>query len=369
MTGIGVVTPQGCSTWSSALSLRFGKSDWCEHETVLVADDPYGIVMCGATVSRVPEDRLAPDLDGAQRAVALFSPAMNECLAGLRSGEIGRLDCRIDNFMADRKHDFYRLLREAFPGLRLPSDKEQPDSASALGRCAFFQRIIRAAEELRAGKSERTLVGCVDSLCATSWLMSVRDQGILKDSFTPEGIIAGEAAGAVLLERESAARRRNAPVLAVLSSWGGGTEIKPWNGPVPATGGGLTEAFGQALSSLDDGGKSIATVIADLNGERHRALDWAYAEGRIFPDAERERELRHPAFITGDCGGATGAVMLADALGRFTFHPRFRGRVALATSDQSGARRIICLDRGDQPDRLQLMEQIRTHIAGIKKRG
>lgn len=362
VTGIGVVTPQGCSTWSSALSLRFRKSAWCEHETVLVADDPCGIAMRGATISRVPEERIAPNLDGAQRAVALSSPAIKECLAGLPLGLIGFLDCRVDNFIVDRQHDFFLLLHEGFPGLRLPFDMKQPDSSPALGRCTFFQQIIQATEELRAGTSERIMVGCVDSLCATSWLMSVRDQGVLKDSFTPEGIIAGEAAGAVLLERESAARRRNAPVLAVVSSWGSGTETKPWNGPAPATGAGLTEAFDQAFCRLDDGGKSVVTVIADLNGERHRALDWAYAEGRIFPQGERERELRHPAFIIGDCGGATGAVMLADALGRFTFHPRFMGRVALTTSDQGGTRRLICLERGDDPDRLELMEQIRTQM-------
>ena len=233
--------------------------------------------------------------------------------------------------------------------------------ADDCGRSAFFERMIKAAEELRAGKSERILVGCVDSLCATSWLMAVRDEGILKDAITPEGIIAGEAAGAVLLELESTARKRNAAVLAVLSAWGRGTETGSWYGAPLATGRGLTDAFYQAFSSLDYGGKSIATIIVDLNGERHRALDWAYAEGRIFSDeAEQERELRHPSFITGDCGGAMAAVILADAIGRLTFHPRFTGRIALATSDQSGARRVICLEAGDLPDRCLLMQQIRT---------
>ena len=362
ITGIGTVTPQGLSTWSSALALRFRKTAWCEHETVLVADDPHGIVLRGATVSRLPEDFIPPELDGAERAAALLCPALRECLAELSPGEMRSLDCRIDNFIDLGRHDFRRLLREAFPLPSLGPEKDGTNTVGALGRGAFFERIMTAAEELRAGRAERVLVGCVDSRCATSWLMEVRDEGILKDSLTPEGIIAGEAAGALLMERESAARKRRAPILAILSSWGRGMEKNSWYGPIPATGRGLTEAFHQAFSLLDDGGKSIATVIADLNGERHRALDWAYAEGRIFSDGEKERELRHPAFITGDCGAATGAVLLADALGRCTFHPRFRGRIALAASDESGARRVICLEAGDLPDRRRLMQRIRMQI-------
>jgi 3-oxoacyl-[acyl-carrier-protein] synthase I len=105
----------------------------------------------------------------------------------------------------------------------------------------------------------------------------------------------------------------------------------------------------------------VTTVVADLNGERHRALDWAYAEGRIFKDSQRALELRHPAFLTGDCGGATGAVLLADALGNFTFHPQLKGRIGLVTSDESGARRVVVIERGDHRGRKQLMTEIRRN--------
>ena len=362
ISGTGTVIPQGCTTYGAALSLRLRKSAWCEHEQVLVAADPHGIVLRGATVSRLPEEFAPPELDGAERAAALLSPALSACLTGLSPAEIRTLDCRIDTFLAEGGEDFYRLLRETFPALFATPGRVQAEPAGVLGRCAFYERVMQAAEELRAGQAERLLVGCVDSLCATSWLRSVRGEGVLKDCINPEGIIAGEAAGAVLLELESAARKRTAPVLAVLSSWGRGTERDDWYGESPATGRGLAEAFHQALSPLDDGGKNVATVIADLNGERHRALDWAYAEGKIFPDGEREPELRHPAFITGDCGGAMGAVMLADALGRCTFHAGFRGRIALATSDEEGARRVICLEPGDVSERGRLMPRIRAEI-------
>lgn len=360
ITGVGTVTSLGCSPWKTALALRFRKSSWCEHEKVLVADDPFGVVLRGATVSRIPEEIVPSELDGAERAEALLSPALKACIAGLSRTEQQRLVCRIDNFIDHEQHLFPSLLEKGFPGLPL----EYGQKPVELGRCSFFERIIQAGNELLAGSAERILVGCVDSLCTTSWLVSVRDEGVLKDSRTPEGIIAGEAAGAVLLERVSAARRRTAPVFAVLSSWGRGTEPNPWHGFPPSTGRGLTDAFLEASSSLGDRGKSIVTVIADLNGERHRALDWAFTEGRIFSDSEREPELRHPAFIAGDCGNATGALLLADALGRFAFHPGFRGTIALTTSDGSGARRVICLERGDRPQRSGLMEPLRAQPAG-----
>lgn len=327
---------------------------------MLVADDPYGAVLRGATISRIPEEIISPELDGAERAEALFHPALKECMAGLSIAEQKRLVCRIDNFIDYEQHLFPSLLQEAFPGLSL----EHGQKPIELGRCSLFERIIQAGGELLAGNAERILVGCVDSLCATSWLMSVCDEGVLKDSLTPEGIIAGEAAGAVLLERETAARRRNAPVLAVLSSWGRGTEPNLWHGPIPSTGRGLTDAFLEAIFPHGDGGKGVVTVIADLNGDRHRALDWAYTEGRIFIDGDREPELRHPAFIAGDCGKATGALLLADALGCFAFHPGFRGTLALSTSDESGARRVICLERGDHEERKGFIKQLRAQLAG-----
>lgn len=359
LTGTGTVTPQGCSTWGTALALRFRQTSWCAHETVVLPYDADGIVLRGATVSRLPEDIVAPELDGAERAVALLSPAVTDCLAGLSPKQVQNLDLRIDNFIEHRREGFYRLLREAFPFLSLPAQQIEPIPDATFRRTAFFERIMTAAEELRAGRGERILIGCADSLCATSWLMKVRDDGVLKDSLTPEGIIAGEAAGAVLLERESTARQRKAPLLAVLASWGRGTESNSWRDSPPAIGRGLTEAFRDAFSSLNDGGKSVATVVADLNGERHRALDWAYTEGRIFSDRQTDPELRHPAFLTGDCGGASGTVLLAEALGRSVFHPWFGNRIALATSDESGARRIIVLEPGDRLDRRNLFEQIR----------
>lgn len=251
ITGIGVASSLGCSVWGTVLALRNRKSSWCEHETVLVADDPYGIVLRGATISRVPEEAIPPELDGAKRAIALLAPAVRECLGGLCPAEIELLDFQVDNLIAFDRHEFFPRLREAFPKLRLPREQEEADPVAELGNCAFFERIIRAAEKLRVGNGQRAIIGCVDSLCATSWLMAVRDEGVLKDSLTPEGIIAGEA---------------------------------------------------------------------------------------------------------------TGVLLLADALGRFAFHPRFRGSIALSASDESGARRIVCLERGDLPDRRALMEQVRKQV-------
>jgi 3-oxoacyl-[acyl-carrier-protein] synthase I len=358
ITGIGTVTPQSNYTLGTALALRFRKTCWCEHETVLLPCDRDGIVLRGATVSRVPDTLIPPHLDDAERAAALFVPALRECLTALSASEISSLSCHVDNFMLNGREEFLPLLGATLADLGSPLSEGEAPSGTAT--CGFFDSIISAAEQLQQGDTERILVGCVDSLCATSWLMAVRDDGVLKDSLTPEGIIAGEAAGAVLLELESAARARKAEILAVLSSWGCGMETESWFGPVPATGRGLTEAFSDAFSRLD-GNKMVTTVVADLNGERHRALDWAYAEARIFKNSQRALELRHPAFLTGDCGGATGAVLLADALGNFTFHPQLKGRIGLVTSDESGARRVVVIERGDHRGRKQLMTEIRRN--------
>jgi 3-oxoacyl-[acyl-carrier-protein] synthase-1 len=131
------------------------------------------------------------------------------------------------------------------------------------------------------------------------------------------------------------------------------------SGPSPQDGSGLIETFRNAFAALDDAGASVGAVIADLNGERPRALEWGHTEGRIFPNTERERVLRHPADTLGDCGGAMGAAILVDAIAGFILHHRAPRQVALTTSDETGARRVICLERGDRLDRRLFMGGLR----------
>jgi uncharacterized protein (TIGR02270 family) len=346
ITGIGLVTSLGCSAPSSLAAIRGGIANFVEHETVLVNEDEYGTVLSGARIARLPEHVVSRCMSGVDRAVALLAPAIRECVSGIPNGMLEdarwRLDCRIepagDNFSACLKAELHDLT------FRLPR-VTAPD-AKALGRCLFFENIIQAIADLRKGTCHFALVGCVDSLCDDATLERLVEVDLLKSGTNPEGIIAGEAAGVLLLEMESHARSRHAAIHAYISSWGRGIEPNPWTGTSPSAAKGLTCAFREAFEQLAGKGAEIDLVIADLNGERARAHEWGFTEGRIIPVDDKTRELLHPADCAGDCGSAMGTLLVATAadIMNGTSSP---SNAALSTSDDCGARRVLCLEKGD----------------------
>ena len=364
ITGFGLLTPIGETFWHTVLSLRAKRSCYLEHETVLVAESPSGAVLRGATVSRVAHRLVPRNLSGAHRAAALLASPTAECLSGFPP----KLSRQLVWEEVTRHAGTAEIVGEMMAELR-PTANLQPVSICRSGaiRCEFFTRIALAAESLLANRMETVLVTCADSLCDPFQLAELLNAGLLKDAANPYGIMAGEAAGAVLLERESTARRRGAPIMAVISAWGEAREQHPWPSGSPSTAQGLTRAFHQAFAKLEDGGASVGQVITDENGERTRALEWALTAGRIFPDNGKERNLRHPAVIAGDAGGALGVVVLADALARLAWRRHPRGRIALAVSDDLGERRVLCVEPGERQARRSQFTTLRQRLGCEKK--
>ena len=369
ITGMGFLCPVGGSVWKAALALRKKRSSFVGHETVLVADNCYGTVLRGAAISRVPPEKIPGQLCGTDRVVALLSPTIRECTAGISLPLLNSALWQFDNLLEPAALDFTDRLQEALPELPLFGSGPRNETTPNYSRCVLFERIIQAVQRLQSGKEQMAIVGCADSLVTAPRLEELLFAGRLKDAVNPEGIMAGEAAGTILLEKVIHARQRKATIYATIASWGRGAEPYPWMESKPSTGCGLTEAFHDAFAMLDDAGASVGTVISDLNGERPRALEWALTEGRILPSTDGERILRHPADTLGDCGGAMGAAMVVAALAGFLLHHNAPRRVALTASDEAGARRVICLERGDRPDRRQLMGRLRGELNMEKPTG
>ncbi|WP_052263479.1 3-oxoacyl-ACP synthase [Geobacter pickeringii] len=368
VTGFGLVTPMALTSWRSVSEVIRNRGRFAWHETVLVADAPDGTALRGATVSRVSGGAARFGLTGSERSSALLAPALREAMAGLSSltrdatrawiidgipsGEVGAPPCPED------------LLPLLSPVEYLSAGRE-----AGTGRCLFLDRVAEAAETLREGRCETALVAAVDSLCFLPVLEGLLEGGRLLSGPNPEGIIPGEAAGAILLEREGSARKRGASIYAFVSSWGQGIEPALRAGGRPSQGRGLTEAFFQAFDGLSAPGGEIGLVVGDLNGERHRALEWAVTEGRIFAPADRERQLWLPAFAVGECGAALGAVQTVvsvAALAKDTAHGK---RVALYSSDDGGEKQVLCLEQGEFTDRHALNRWRREQRAKRDTRG
>lgn len=357
ITGIGFVSPLGLTAWDSVLAIQAGDSNTVPFKAVLVADNEERSALRAATVSRV--DGLDPWLDGTERALAMMKPALRECTTGLPEDVLKIAMCEVDNLLTPDDPDFLEGLKSEFP--RLPLRPEEDKTAAQMPRCAFFERIIRAAEKMQQNQLEMALVGCVDSTADFKRLYAINETGRLISAANIHGIIAGEAAGAVLLETESHARRRGAPIYGYVASWARAVETKKWTVKSPTVSHGLSDAFWEALRAFEDKGKSINRVVMDVNGELHRAYEWAINEVRVFTRPGSEAYLAIPLYYTGDCGGASGAVVMMEAIGCLMLDEKAPERIALGTSEDAGARRVICLEKEKPPQadpKIPLTEEV-----------
>lgn len=348
ITGFGLVTSVGLTALSSTAAIRAGISRFQETEQALVFVNGNQTELQGATVARVPI--ASQEIIGVDRALALMVPALKECIerSGLNTATLGQAEWRIENLIEEENLNSALLTQNFNQGLYAQISTIPPNAllnntnSENLRHCAVFEQIIQIAELLCSGKKQVALIGCVDSLSTYPMLERLHEAGRLKDATRPDGMIPGEAAGAISIETEDHAKTRGAKIFAFLQSWGQGMEPNPWISAKPSKAEGLTTAFHAALAGLDDGGESNGLVISDLNGERQRALEWALTDARVFSSI---RNLWHPADCVGDCGGATGVLQIV--VGVLSLAKSYAGtrRIAMTTSDDAGARRVLCIEK------------------------
>jgi 3-oxoacyl-[acyl-carrier-protein] synthase-1 len=174
------------------------------------------------------------------------------------------------------------------------------------GRAAGLAAVLLASTAIENGQISGAIVGGVDSLVRPSVWARLAQEEVLKDLETnPQGILPGEAAGFLVLERDT---RRNPP-LSILAA--AGADHEPTAGTDdPNQGEGLTQALWAVRSMA--GVTESPLAICDLNGDRYRALEWGLAMTRALsglahrPDVPGSGDFWHPADCTGDTGAASG---------------------------------------------------------------
>ena len=364
ITGVGLMSPIGASAWDTAKALLDSRSRYMSHETVLVADNPKGSLLRGATISRVGEDLIPHSLTGANRLSALLMPAISQILADLPTRYKNEIEFKIVLPVAGYEEVILNELAQKNPGIRFSTNSFV---VARHPRTEFFRQIDLISTATLSGQCKYTIVACADSLCDTAILNNLMLEDRLKDAMNPYGIMASEAAGAILLERESTARGRGVAILAAVTSRGGATEPAPWTDGKPSKALGLTTAFHQAFERLDDKGRGVLHVITDENGERQRALEWALTKGRIFPNPSKQRYLWTPATVAGDAGGALAAIILAYGFTKLIMSTPPGERIAMAVSDDKGDRQVMCIEHVEQPERDVLFANLRLQLAGQQK--
>jgi len=212
------------------------------------------------------------------------------------------------------------------------------------GNASMAYSIEQAGRLIECNPGTLCIIGGVDSLIRTSTLNWFEKDGRLKSGShgRHHGLIAGEAAGFIVIGNRALAEQTDRPILARIVGFGLAEE------PVPRASGslgrnsGLTEACHAALNGVE--GKEIRAVFNDLNGENSRAREWGMAEIRCFDKPDDNRRLWTPANCYGDIGAASGVVLATVATQGF-IRGWLQSSTLLTCSDDHGPCGALVLGR------------------------
>lgn len=210
----------------------------------------------------------------------------------------------------------------------------------------FLTTLRLAAIALRDGKAQRCIIGGVDSLLEPFLLEAFTHFDVLKSADTPNGFMAGEGAGFLLLERYEEAVLRRAPYCITIPGLGEARE--PFDRLATdqrALGQALSQAMQTASAPL--AGQPAQVLVSDLNGEAYRATDWGYALHRMKIQSADfgQQTLLYPVSAFGETNAAHP--FLAAALTTQGMKRGYLPQTALVClASETGERAAVLLNQG-----------------------
>ncbi|MUG65257.1 beta-ketoacyl-[acyl-carrier-protein] synthase family protein [Paenibacillus campinasensis] len=290
ITGMGVVTSIGGNTHEFWHNLLAGTQGTREITSFDVSEHT---VKRGCEVNRVFPYSEAM-YEGVGKATAMYLSAAEDALyqARLTQREQARVGICVGTTMgepgsvrkdSDRQgpHVIADLVADL---LRLSGPRWTMTNACAAGNFA----IAQAMDELRSGNADCMIAGGVDALSWTAFtgfgsLRAMSDDWCRPFDVNRKGLMLGEGAGVLILERERDARARGAIPLAYLLGYGLTCDAYHITQPDPAAVGAMRamlEALRMAELTLEDIGyvsahgtgtpandRTEAKALADLFGE------------------------------------------------------------------------------------------------------
>jgi 3-oxoacyl-[acyl-carrier-protein] synthase I len=335
ITGVGLVTPVGHDSMMAPAAVRAGISRFAEVKGFMTVK---GAKAVGSIVSGVTDDR-----SGNDRLLALAIPALQEALFGAEEycDELETSQGGVILSLGAAEKPAYEPFGTG--GVEQLLDAGQLDRPKVIeivreGNSGGVVAFSRAIAALREGKVRFCVVGGVDCLVELPSLLWLEDARRLKTDDRPQGFIPGEAAAFVVLELESAAKRRGAPGLACVLGAAYSSEEATFSSEKPLFGKGLADCIHSAISGQNVQFGSLSGIICDLNGEYYRMKEWSLALTRLLDGNSSVPEYWHPAKNFGDIGGASAVVYCVIATAALR-HDYFGGdNVLVWTSSDSGGR-------------------------------
>jgi len=312
ITGLGMVTSVGHDVKTACASIRAGLKRPAKLQN-FYAESPKGYdewedgLVTGHPV-------LEGDVDEAEgRMRRLLSAALDDIAddAGLVEADVIPLFLALpgkerDLFSDEGMEDYITENKALFPHVgevvAFPS-----------GNAAGMMALERATEAIGAGKCHWALVAGVDSLIGFSNLSRLNGMKRLKTEVNSDGLIPGEAAAVVLVEKCSHAEQREATIQGIVDAFATGFEAHHCLAGGQA-GSGLSDTVDALFPSEEKGAVEVRAIITDLNGESYRSDEMSMMHARIFSRMGGEKEILCPARSTGDTGAASSCISICLAV-------------------------------------------------------
>jgi 3-oxoacyl-[acyl-carrier-protein] synthase-1 len=340
ITGVNAITAIGHDVTITAAAVRAGISRFSELEDYLDGNDNP------ITVARIRG--IEDDTD----SVARMDATAALCLENLLNEyfQIGaRRPSQIHLYLGasseERPGPRYEE-RCTYPLQRIVEEWADKAELQAIpqGNASMHYAMTQVGQLLENDPAAVCIIGGIDSLLRESTLSWFEQDDRLKSiSYgRQQGLIAGEAAGFMVIEDPARARQANRPILARITGFGLAEEPAPRASNATSRGSGLTDACRKALAGGKD--KDIRAVFGDLNGENPRALEWCKAESRCFKSRDHFRQLWTPANCYGDIGAASGTVLTTIATQGFV-RGWLQSPVMIFCSDDHGPCGALLLEK------------------------
>jgi 3-oxoacyl-[acyl-carrier-protein] synthase I len=294
-------SPVGLSAEATAAAIRAGISRIGEHPFLLDADGEPLKGGCDAV--------LGPEVSGSERLCKLARGAVREMARKL--GATRLTNQRVPLLLA---------LPEGRPGLDPAAgqslvralDLEKLENGCRLethlvgeGHAGAFLGLEQALAQISRGKDELFLIGGVDSYFDPDTIDWLDDDFRLARPGRRGGLYPGEGAAIVALASHGLRRHLELPALAVVRAVASKREMRDDNGPGGPQGDALTEIYGRVASALAQPHERFDNFFCDVNDERARTTDLAFAllrTGTLFRDTAYTTAVGS----VGDMGAASG---------------------------------------------------------------
>lgn len=305
ITSTGMVCPVGLNTESACAAMRAGIA---QFEELHYLDND------GEPIVGTMTPGLNADLKFEERLVEMLATALTNCLKDPPTIPLENIPLLVGLPETDRpgvnKAIADRIIDQVQEKLQVQFHPELSCTISN-GHTAGFQALQIARELIKARKVSACLICGVDSYINARSLLWLDHFQRLKTEENSDGVIPGEAAAAVLIERQKTSGQN---VWFNIVGLGFGKEKASVLSDEPLLGLGLSEAARSALVEAKLSFHEMDWRFSDMTGEQYAFKEMPLVEGRLVRVVRKESQpLWHCFDSIGDIGAASGVAQLVVA--------------------------------------------------------